>query len=288
MSKVYSIVTDEIIKRLEAGTVPWRKPWRTRAANGMPANLISGKKYRGVNTFLLWTSDYGSNYWLTFNQAKDLGGHVKQGEHGTPIIFWTEFEKETEKGPEKLPVLRYYRVFNSEQCEGIAHKRLAEVTANQPELIPFEPIEVAESVVSAMPQKPAIEHGGESACYVPSRDLVKMPEPGRFDHSEGYYSTLFHELVHSTGHESRLDRRHPAGTVRWFGSAEYSREELVAEMGAAMLCGHCRIEQATLDNSAAYLASWIKVLREDSKAVVMAAAMAQKAADFILGGKGEK
>ena len=281
---VYDIITDVIVKKLETGVVPWRKPWKTF---GAPRNLISGKEYRGINHFLLGCVDFASPFFLTYKQAKQLGGHVRKGERSLPLVFWTQWEKER-PNPEtgeleavKLPVLRYYRVFNSDQCEGIDHKRLGELGELEPET-EFDPIDGAETVLAEMPNKPSVTMEGGRAYYRPSSDVVNMPARGLFDAPEGYYSTFFHELTHSTGHRSRLNRKGVADTVS-FGSSDYGQEELVAEMGAAFLCGHCRIEQPVIDNQAAYIGSWLKTIRADAKLVVMAAAQAQKAADFILG-----
>ena|SRR2546422_847321 len=272
-ASVYEIVTSRILAELEKGQVPWRKPWRTLP----PANLISKKPYRGINVFLLAIQGYGSQYWLTFNQAKQLGGNVRKGEHGTKIVFWKfdTFESETADGEteeRKSAFLRYYTVFNLEQTEGL--KALLA-------LPPAFPIESAEEIVSGMPNAPAFEQDAQAA-YIPSRDTVTMPSRAAFDSQAEYYSTLFHELTHSTGHAKRLARE-GFDSPQKFGSESYSREELIAEMGSAMLCGIAGIEQATINNSAAYLQSWITRLKADSRLVVSAASAAQKAADYIRG-----
>jgi len=282
--KVYEIITETIIKKLEEGTIPWHMPW---SADG-PQNLISDKPYRGINIFLLGSLGYMSPYWLTFKQAQSLGGHVNKGEKGTPVVFWKTYSKmETDPDSQKTEkksrfVLRYYSVFNIEQCNLPAE----EVPQADPTTKEFDPIPKAETVVEAMPNAPAITHQSQRACYSPLLDVVNMPQPESFDTPENYYSTLFHELTHSTGHESRLNRKGIIDPVR-FGSHSYSKEELVAEMGAAFLSGHCGIEDRILDNSAAYINGWLGRLRNDSKLVVMAAAKAQKASDYILGVKYE-
>jgi antirestriction protein ArdC len=268
---VYEIITAQILAELEKGEVPWRKPWRTLP----PANLISKKPYRGINVFLLALQGYGSQFWLTFNQAKQLGGNVRKGEHGTKIVFWKfdTYEKAAADGEieeRKFAFLRYFTVFNLEQTEGL--KALLE-------LPPAFPIESAESIVRAMPNPPAFEQDSR-ASYIPSLDVVTMPSRTAFTSQEEFYSTLFHELTHATGHAKRL-ARDGFDTPQQFGSESYSREELVAEMGAAMLCGLAGIEQNTLANSAAYLKAWIARLRADSKLVISAASAAQKAADYI-------
>src|SRR5713101_1355458 len=272
-ASVYEIVTEQVIKQLESGVAPWRKPWRTLP----PANLISKKPYRGINVFLLALAGYGSQYWLTYRQAQSLGGNVRKGEHGTKIVFWKfdTFETETADGEteeRKSAMLRYYTVFNLEQTEGL--KALLA-------LPPAFPIESAEAIVQGMPNPPALEQDAQAA-YIPSRDTVTMPSRAAFDSQAEYYSTLFHELTHSTGHDKRL-ARDGFDIPQKFGSESYSREELIAEMGSAMLCGIAGIEQATISNSAAYLNSWIMRLKVDSRLVVSAASAAQKAADYIRG-----
>lgn len=280
-SDVYQIITDRIIELLENGVAPWRKPWSCGKA---PTNLVSGKEYQGINTFLLAHSAWNSPYWLTFKQAQDRGGHVRKGEKGTPVIFWTIYEKEDESaedGKKRLPVLRYYTVFNAEQCDGIETP-----PSNVPEWPEHDRIEKAEAIQLAMPNRPTVTYGGGRAFYRPSTDTVTVPELKRFEKPEEFYSTLFHELAHATGHESRLNREGVVGR-HYFGDKDYSREELIAEMTAAFLCGHCGIENSTLENSAAYLQSWIKVLRGDKKLAITAAAHAQKAANYILNIKAE-
>jgi antirestriction protein ArdC len=227
--------------------------------------------------FLLAIQGYGPQYWLTFNQAKQLGGNIRKGEHGTKIVFWKfdKFETETADGEteeRKSAFLRYYTVFNLEQTEGL--KALLA-------LPPAFPIESAEEIVKGMPNPPAFEQDAQAA-YIPSRDTVAMPSRVAFDSQAEYYSTLFHELTHATGHAKRLARE-GFDSPQMFGSESYSREELIAEMGSAMLCGIAGIGQATISNSAAYLQSWIKRLKADSRLVVSAASAAQRAADYIRG-----
>ena len=273
MSTAYEIVTEFIIKQLESGVAPWRKPWGT----GTPANLASKKEYRGINIFLLASQGYGSRYWVTYRQAQALGGAVRNGQHGSKVVFWKvrEYPSENQKSEEtenrKSILLRCYNVFNLEQCEGI--KFPDPVRA-------INPIEPCENIVRAMPNPPGFAQDAR-ACYRPSTDAVGMPARSAFLAAEEYYSTLFHELTHSTGHPSRLGRE---GIMNHspFGSEDYSKEELVAEMGAAMLCGAAGIESRTLGNSAAYLQTWINKLKSDARLIVSAASQAQKAADYIL------
>ena len=276
MPSVYEIVTAQILEQLESGVVPWRRPWTTAA----PCNLVSQKEYRGINVFMLSASGFPSRYWLTYAQAIKLGGHVKKGEHGSIVVFWNIGEEKINPKTGKLSkpfLLRYYRVFNLAQTEGIAHRLgIAEASAK-----PVPDIAACESLVTAMPNAPGII-ASDRAWYRPSTDQVGMPSKSLFHSSEAYYSTIFHELVHSTGHASRVGRD-GVETLNTFGSEQYSKEELVAEMGSAMLCGVTGIAPAVIENSAAYLRSWISALKGDSKLLVTAASQAQKAADYIRG-----
>ena len=278
---VYEIITDKIIGLLEKGTVPWHKPWSGEAF--APCNLISQKAYRGVNAFLLSCMPYDSPYWLTFKQAQSLGGSVRKGEKSTPVIFWKWLEKEQpgSSEPEKVPLLRYYRVFHVTQCD-LPEEKVPE----PPEVTTYEftPIAACEKVINEMPNRPEIKHDSHAAYYRPSEDTIHMPRPERFEKPEHYYGTIFHEAVHSTGAKSRLNRDGVSETAP-FGSPTYSREELIAEFGAAFLCGHTGIETVTIENSAAYIQGWLKRLKTDSRLVIQAAANAQKAADYILNRK---
>ena len=277
MPSVYEIVTQNVVEQLEKGVAPWRKPWTASA----PRNLVSKRPYRGLNVFMLASAGYGSPYWLTFNQAKQLRAHVRQGEKSTLVSFWkfgeySSEDRETGELENKTSVLlRYYRVFNLEQCEGLGALR-----GDDRKVV--NPIGACESLANSMPNPPRIERDSH-AFYRPSADTVGMPSRNSFESAEAYYSTLFHELTHSTGHKSRLDRFEDSTTDQQFGSDSYSREELVAEMGAAMLSGITGISHATLSNSASYLQAWISRLKSDSRLVVSAASQAQRAADYILG-----
>jgi antirestriction protein ArdC len=274
MSTAYEIVTESIIKQLESGVAPWRKPWRTET----PANLVNKKEYRGINIFLLASQGYGSRYWVTYRQAQALGGTVRKSQHGSKVVFWKigEYRRENRETEEtknhKSILLRYYTVFNLEQCEGIKSPDPVRV---------INPLEQCESIINSMPNPPGFVQDAR-ACYWPSTDTVGMPARSGFHSAEEYYSTLFHEITHSTGHPSRVGRE---GIMNHnpFGSDDYSKEELVAEMGAAMLCSVAGIESRTFGNSAAYLQTWINKLKSDSRLIVSAASQAQKAADYILG-----
>jgi antirestriction protein ArdC len=272
---IYEQITERIITLLANGTVPWQKPWKART--GLPRNLVTKRPYRGINVFLLLAMSYESPFWLTFRQALQLGGNVRKGEKSCPVVFWkqTTIADEESGEPQRVPLLRYYHVFNVAQCDGLT--------------IGAEPVEATingiikpDEIVAHMPQLPVIKHGMTRAFYSPHEDCVGLPARERFEKTEGYYATLFHELVHATGHESRLNRAtltEKAG----FGSNPYCKEELIAEMGAAFLCGQAEIAERTIDNSAAYLHGWLEQLRNDRTLIVQAAAQAQKAADFILG-----
>jgi len=269
----YDRITDRIIDLLNHGTVPWHKPWK--ASTGLPRNRITRKPYRGINVFLLMSMSYESPHWLTFRQVTQLGGKVKKGEKSCPVVFWkqTTIEDKESGEPHKIPLLRIYQVFNVAQCEGIdgvATGTIAEATTRPAE------------IVAKMPQPPAVKHGMTRAFYSPSEDSVGMPAQERFDCESNYYAALFHELIHSTGHDKRL-KRASIMERNGFGSDPYCKEELIAEMGAAFLCGHAEIIERTIDNSAAYLQCWLEQLRDDKTLIVQAAAQAQKAADFILG-----
>ena len=272
----YQVITDRIIGLLEAGTVPWHKPW---SGSGEAKNLTTGKPYRGINRLLLNITAFTSPYWATFNQINKRGGRVRKGEKSMPVVLWKWIEKEDSKTGEtvELPLLRYYRVFNLDQVEGIEPPE-----DDQAEEQEFTPIERCERIIQAMPTKPMGIFRHQRAFYSPDLDLINMPRPEAFDSTEYFYSSLFHEMAHSTGHLSRLNR--PTLTdMAPSGSTNYSKEELVAEMTAAMLCGVTGIVKQTIDNSAAYINAWLKRLSEDRRLVVQAASLAQKAADYIQG-----
>ncbi len=281
--KVEEIITEQILAALDSGVAPWQQPW---AAAGAHTNLKSKKAYRGINQLLLGFSamsqGFGSPYWVSYKQAEAMGGQVRKGEKSTIVTFWKRLKIE-EKQPDNtklektIGLLRYYRVFNVEQCDGLEGKIPA-----VPEAVEFDPIEAAEEIVAGMPNCPPIQNGGDAAFYSPSADKVGMPKRESFKSGEAYYASLLHELVHSTGHTSRLNRD---GVMKsaGFGSEVYSKEELVAEIGAAFLCGHSGILDIVFDNSASYIKSWRDKIAADPKLIVKAAGEAQKATDYILG-----
>ena len=279
-STVYDVITNRILALLEQGVPVWRQTWTDI---GAPRNLLSDAAYRGINAFLLSSigvyNGYNSPYWLTYKQAKDRGGFVYKGESGIPVIFWKPIISldETDDGEQVESVHymtpRYYTVFNVEQCDGISYPTI-ELPQGK-----CDPIASAEWLITAWADKPDIRFGGGKAFYLPSSDVVQLPAQETFITPEHYYSTLFHELIHSTGHTKRIGR--PSVMHPLFGSHDYSKEELIAEMGAAMLCGKVGIEVATIRDSASYIASWLNVLKSDHKVVIQAAGQAQKAVEYI-------
>lgn len=277
-SKSYDRITERIVSLLSQGTVPWHKPWHVKT--GLPRNLITQKPYRGINVFLLMAMNYESPNWLTLRQANAMGGQIKPGEKSCPVVFWKPMQvKDKESGEDrKIPFLRLYHVFNVAQCTGLKNIPPADNTA----FIQTLPAEL----VANMPKRPVIKHGMAMASYSPASDVVNMPDRGRFESEDHYHATLFHELVHATGHETRL-KRASIMERNGYGSNPYAKEELIAEMGSAFLCGYTGIVDRTINSSAAYLEGWLKQLKEDKTLIVHAAAQAQKAADFILGHKPE-
>jgi len=269
---VAQIVTNQILDALDRGIVPWRKPWKTE----LPKNLISGKAYRGINLLLLSLSPYASPYYLTYKQVEDLGGHVIAGSRGFRIVYWRILEHVSPQGElTEIPLLKYYVVFNLEQVGGISPDKLPKT-----ETISINPIQECEHVVNRMEHRPQIINA-QDAHYNRAIDTVGIPPRDRFTSPEEYYSTLFHELVHSTGHPSRLDRevKMPLAAM----GQDYSREELVAEIGSAFLCAHTHISPSTIQNQASYIAGWLKVLNNDRWCVISASAAANKAVAYILG-----
>lgn len=306
---IHNKVVEKILALLDQGEIPWQKPWTCYATNS-PKNLVSKKPYRGINSLLTGFAGFNSPWWVSYKQAMDLGGNVRKGEHGTLIVFWKQIkvkktEAEMEKDPDgprskMIPLLRYSHIFNISQCDG-----LEEVIAKAEgrDITPCPPlcrcwncrmkvgeewakvqgrVECCESVIKEMPQAPVIAFGGGEAFYSPRQDRVQMPEYNTFKTPEGYYSTIFHELGHSTGHSKRLARKEVMDSTS-FGSHSYSKEELVAEFTASFLCGTCNISnEKTLTNSAAYIRSWKRKLSNDPNIFISAVGKAQKAADYIL------
>jgi antirestriction protein ArdC len=270
---VYEMVTKLIIERLEAGVIPWRMPWKT--FGGIPQNLVSKKTYRGFNFHYLRSFGFDQPYFLSFKQAQDLGGHVKKGAKSIEVIFWKMRDHVNTAGDaEKIPMLRYYRVFHVSDVEGLD---ISKIPASENHDHDFTPVQLCENLLNNWQDKPVIETGSQDAFYRPSTDSVHMPDSRTFFEDSEYYSVLFHELTHSTGHSKRL-KRDLSGS---FGSVSYSQEELIAELGASYLCALCGIENKTIENSAAYIQSWLKRLKSDNKFFVNASSKAQHAADYI-------
>jgi antirestriction protein ArdC len=282
---LYQTITDQIVTLLEAGTAPWRSS-ALGTDLGRPMSMTTGRPYRGINVFLLamagLAGGHTSAYWATYKQAQALGGQVRRGEKGTLVVFWkmldgNEVDPATGR-PEKRPVLRYYRVWNACQCDGL----MLPDADREPRQAP-EPFDAAEAVIAGYRTGPSVLTDGLTPAYLPALDTVKMPPLDRYADAPSYYCDLFHEYGHSSGAKHRLDRWGEGGPATSFRSDSYSREELVAEMTAAFLCGHCGISPSTIANSASYLAGWVERLKGDKRLIVTAAGQAQKAADHILG-----
>lgn len=278
MNKVYQIITDKIIKALEEGTVPWRKPWM-----GIKINYVSKKSYRGVNLFLLERP----GEYLTWNQINKLNGKVKKGSKSEIVVFYKTLKKtveeenpktgEIEEVEKNIPLLRYYRVFHIDDVEGIESKI---------ENVETDPIEEGEKIVDGYKDKITLEiKTSDRAFYRPSQDKVVVPKLGQYKNPAEFYSTIFHEFGHSTGHWTRL-KRYKSDNLHIFASESYSKEELIAELTSCMLCSAAGLDTSeTFNNSTAYIAGWLKKLKNDKKLIIQASNEAQKACDLILKGK---
>lgn len=278
----YQVITDRLITLLDKGVNPWVKPWNS--ASGAPTSLSTGKVYRGINHLLLAITamerNYTSKYWGTYEQISKRGGQVRKGETSTQVVLWTTFQVKDEKDPTKtktVPTIRLFRVFNADQADDLGLPVVEQVERTETEVI--DEIEAALAPYEAT--LAAIRAGGDRAFYRPATDVLTLPARETFHSTATYYDARFHELGHSTGHLSRLNREGVAGFDH-FGSQQYSREELVAQLTASFLSGHFGLIAETIENSAAYLQSWIEVLKDDKKMIVKAAGQAQKAADLIL------
>ncbi len=276
---LYQVVTDRIVSAIEAGTVPWVKPWSV-TADPRPVNASTQRPYRGINCLLLGLESMANGYmrsrWLTFRQAAALGAHVKKGEHGCTVVFYKLLEVPEAKDQAAdqsdkrvVPLLRAFTVFNVEQMEGLPAALLP-----QPRAQTWDAAAEAEAVVNASGAQ--VRHGAAEAYYNRRTDAIYLPERGAFADSASYYGTLLHELVHWTGHTQRCNRDFSGR----FGDASYAMEELVAELGSAFLCAHCQIDGQL--QHAAYVTSWLQVLKSDKKAIFTASAKAQAASDFLL------
>jgi Antirestriction protein len=287
-ANLYDEVTARIIGELEAGRFPWVQPWGQPDAGGgaigpgLPRNALTARRYSGVNVLILWGAviehAYPSQGWLTFKQALEAGGCVRKGERGTTVVYADRFTPEVEKARARdeggearaIPFLKRFTVFNVAQCEGLR-------TGLSPEPTPLPErkiVPVAEQVIAASGIDFRV--GGNRAFYVPAQDYVQVPPQPAFFEQINYYRTCLHEMTHATGHASRLARNLTTG----FGTKDYAREELVAEMGSAFLCAALGIVPTV--RHADYLANWLDVLREDNRAIFRAASAASKAADWLL------
>jgi len=284
---VYSKVTNKIINDLERGNLTWLQPWQAGHAAGQiskPLRAI-GKPYQGINVIMLWASAMEQGFdcpiWLTYKQAAELGGQVKKGEKGSLVVYADTFTRTeaNDKGEEietAIPFMKGYSVFNAQQIEKLPEHFYARNTPQHSQ--PLQRNEQAERFFTST--KAAIQHGGNQAYYSPSTDSIQIPDLQSFHNAEGYFATLAHEMTHWTRHESRLNR--DLGRKR-FGDAGYAMEELVAEIGAAFLCADLGITPETREDHAAYVASWLKVLKDDKRAIFTAASYAQKAVDHLHG-----
>lgn len=288
---LYQEVTNRIIALLEKGVAPWRCTWNKY---GLARNYATGHRYTGINAFLMNLTPHPIPYFMSFKQVKAKGGKIRKGAKSEMIFFYKPLFKDQDdnfinldkakalKGMgeevQVIPVLKYYNVFNIEDIEGI------EIVIPEVSLKEHQRIKNCESVIMGMKNPPNfVFEDANKAYYAPLADKLNMPALGQFETPEEYYSTYFHELTHSTGHQSRLNRK---GITKNnpFASVGYSKEELVAEMGASFLCSRTGIDYKELtENSAAYLQGWLKVLKADKKLIFKAAAEAQKAVDYILG-----
>lgn len=277
---IYEAVTNRILSELEAGQIPWRKTWKA----GLPKSLSTGKEYRGVNLLVLGCTAFTSRYWVTFCEVQRQGGHVRKGERATAVVYWKwrtpEELKELSEKTGKAQVAPFVpftsAVFNLDQVEGIGRPadEALDRTINR--------LEVASQMLEVMPDKPELLHTHTAEpAYIPQLDRVMLPHLSQFENADEYFATLFHELVHSTGNPKRLNRFVEAKGDQM---EKYSFEELVAEFGAAFLCGFAGIENPNTDAlQASYIEGWSRVFRQDSRILVRAASAAQKATDYIRG-----
>ena len=272
---IFQTVTDRIVAELENGVIPWRKPWQ---AAGLAISHTTGKPYSLLNQMLLGRA----GEYLTFAQVKQENGYVRKGEKSSIIVFWKFIEKEDEETGEttQIPFLRYYSVFHISQCENIKPKYTKELTETA------NPDETAETIIADYTAREGVMiefEQGNRAYYSPAMDKVVLPLMKQFAESSEYYSTLFHELTHSTGHEKRLNR---LDAPAHFGSEDYSKEELIAEIGSSALVYHCGLETPnSFRNNTAYIQNWLQVLKNDKRFIVSAAGKAEKAFNYILGGQ---
>ncbi|WP_339073236.1 ArdC family protein [Sinorhizobium meliloti] len=275
----YQRITDAIIEQLEAGTKPWIRPWRGNSRGSLIPRRATSEAYRGINVLMLWLASelagYEENTWMTYRQAQDLGGQVRKGEKGSLVVKYGTFTpKEREDDDERaIPYLKGYTVFNVEQIENLPDRFYRPA-----EELPATPVPHLETVETFVRNTgAAITYGGTTACYRPTPDDILMPDRARFVDEVHLCSTLLHEMSHWSGAKHRLDRNLSGR----FGSESYAIEELVAELSASFLCADLGVTHDPRDNTATYLESWLKVLKNDKRAIITAAAKAQAAADYL-------
>ena len=272
---IYAEITNRMIQEMEQGIIPWQKPWM---AAGAAISHTTGKPYSLLNQMLLGRA----GEWLTFKQVQQEGGFVRKGEKAHMVVFWKFLQVKDEETDELKEVLflRYYNVFHLDQCEGIAAKH-AQVNPN-----PANPDQTAESIIEAYITREGVKLNhteGDRAFYQPSTDSITLPLMAQFTETAEYYGTAFYEMVHSTGHTKRLNR---LDNTAFFGSESYSKEELVADIGAAALVNRAGLETAkSFRNSAAYVQNWLQALKNDKRFIVSAAGKADKAVEYILAGR---
>lgn len=273
---IYADVTDRIISQLEQGIIPWHKPWIV-SGTACAISYSTGKPYSLLNQMILGKP----GEYATFAQITKDGGKVKKGAKAQMVVFWKWIEQEDEQNPgemKKIPFLRHFNVFHLDDCEGIQPKHSTEVKPQN-----LQPDEAAGAIITDYLNRSGVKlihEEGDRAFYRPSTDTVTLPLLAQFKELSEYYSTAFHELTHSTGHPSRLNR---LTKVACFGSEDYSKEELVAEIGAAALVNHAGLEtSSSFRNSTAYVQSWLKTLQNDKRLIVSAAGQAEKACNLIL------
>jgi antirestriction protein ArdC len=278
---LYQEVTDKVIAEIEAGKIPWIKPWTNSGHGGLPYNVITGKPYRGINSMILFAPGAGEG-WLTYKQASQVGAQVRKGERGSMIVFFKPLKIEDKNAPadaadksKTIPMLKYFTVFHTSQVDNLPEKYQPKVVEAPSEKVR---IEAAEALLA----QARINHGGDRAFYRIETDSITLPQQAQFKSVDDYYATALHELTHWTGHSTRCAREYG----KRFGDTAYAREELVAEMGAAFLCAKTGITGKL--QHAAYLQSWLGVLKADKRALLVAAGAAQKAADFVTGYKVEE
>lgn len=275
-AKPAEIIAARFIESIAKGVAPWVKPWRT-SGGCAPRNGANNRVYTGFNFFALLMMGYDSPNWFTFKKAAELGGMVRKGERGTPIAFWTFLDdKKDPTGKKKIPLLRYYTVFNERQIDNLPEKYCYKALTIEGE-IAGEVIAAADACLAKWGETVPVTFGGNRACYNSASDCISMPEQKSFNTFDNYYHTFFHECAHSTGHKSRLNRE--LGNP--FGSKLYAREELVAELTAALAGQHFGYDVQGQD--AAYLHNWIGALENDPQEIMRAASKAQKAFDLLVG-----